>query len=251
MKKGRGGPTLAGKRRLLLVDDHPVVREGLARRINQESDLEVCGEAASASEARRAVARLHPDLVVLDLSLSDGLALNLIRDLTSLKPGILVLVFTMHDETVYAERALRAGARGYVMKQESPECLLAALRAVLRGDYSVSEKTEASFFRTFLNRPEAPVASSVARLTDRELEVFHLLGQGLATRETAARIGLSIKTIETYRARIMFKLHLNSAPELISFASRWLQSGLAGAPPPLGDLGKPRPRQADARRQRL
>lgn len=230
MKARPATPVPSGKCKVLLVDDHPLMREGLAKRINQEADLLVCGEAASAREARQAVARLRPELVVLDLSLSDGLALELIKDIKSLAPAVPVLVFTMHDEAVYAERALQAGARGYVMKQEPPERLLTAMRAVLRGGYCVSEKTEARFFQTFFGQPPTPAMPVVSRLTNREVEVFHLLGQGLATQEIAARLGRSVKTIETHRARIKEKLHLKSASELISHASRWLASSQGTTP---------------------
>ncbi len=230
MKARPATPVPSGKNKVLLVDDHPLMREGLAKRINQEADLLVCGEAASTREARQAVARLCPDLVVLDLSLSDGLALELIKDIKSLAPAVPVLVFTMHDEAVYAERALQAGARGYVMKQESPERLLTAMRAVLRGGYCVSEKAEARFFQTYFSPPPRPTMPVVARLTNREVEVFHLLGQGLATQEIAARLGRSVKTIETHRARIKDKLHLKSASELIGHASRWLASSQGTTP---------------------
>ena len=215
MTKHPATPAFGGTYKVLLVDDHPFMREGLAKRINQEPGWSVCGEASSAREARGAVARLHPDLVVLDLSLSDCLALDLIQDINGLAPEARVVVFTMHDETVYAERALRAGARGYVMKHEPPERLLAALRAVLRGGFGVSETMEAGFLRSFFN-PVTPHGSpSVRRLTNRELEVFHLLGQGLETQEIAARLGRSVKTIETHRARIKEKLNLRNATELV------------------------------------
>ena len=230
MKTRSPPPAHFGKHKVLLVDDHPFMREGLAKRINQEADLVVCGEAASAREARRAVARLHPDVVVLDLSLADCLALALIKDIQSLAPATVVLVFTMHDEAVYAERALRAGARGYVMKQESPERLLTALRTVLRGEYCVSKNAEAGFLRSFFNQATPHGALSVSHLTNRELEVFHLLGQGLGTQEIADRLGRSVKTVETHRARIKEKLQLKNASELISHASRWLESSKGVSP---------------------
>ena len=230
MKTRPPPPAHFGKHRVLLVDDHPFMREGLAKRINQESDLVVCGEAASAREARRALARLRPDVVVLDLSLSDCLALDLIKDIKSLAPAAVVLVFTMHDEAVYAERALRAGARGYIMKQEPPERLLAGLRTVLRGEFSVSEKAEAGFLRSFFHQATPQGALSVSHLTNRELQVFHLLGQGLGTQEIADRLDRSVKTIETHRARIKQKLNLKNASELISHAGRWLESEEGAAP---------------------
>jgi DNA-binding NarL/FixJ family response regulator len=217
----------SAKRKVLVVDDHPVLREGLAQRINSERDLAVCGEAESARDALRAVANLQPDIVVLDLSLPNGHGLELIKDLKTLQPEVRVLVFTMHDESIFAERAIRAGARGYLMKQESPERLLEAIRTVLRGDYSVSEKASSAFLKSFFAQtqqsPEGG-ASAVARLTDRELEVFELIGQGISTRQIARRLGRSVKTIETHRARIKEKLAVKSAAELSYRASLWAET---------------------------
>lgn len=220
-KKVRGRST---KHKVLLVDDHPVVREGLARRINCERDLTVCGEAETARDALRAIASLRPDIVVVDLSLPRGHGLELIKDLKILHPKLRVLVFTMHDESLFAERALRAGARGYVMKQEPPNRLLAAIRTVLKGDYFLSERTSTEFLGTFLRQSARNTAASVTRLTDRELEVFELIGQGVGTREIASRLGRSVKTIETHRLRIKVKLALKSAAQLVCCASRWVES---------------------------
>jgi DNA-binding NarL/FixJ family response regulator len=222
MKAPPSGTAPNGRRTILLVDDHPFMREGMAKRIQQEPGLAVCGEAARVDEARRAIVRLRPDVVVLDLSLADCLALDFIKDIKTLVPDSRILVFTMHDEAVYAERALRAGAHGYVMKQEPPERLVAALHAVLRGEYCVSKDAETGIMRSFLNPSWRRGARSVNRLTNRELEVFHLLGQGLGTQDIAVRLGRSVKTIETHRARIKEKLHLKTAAELISSAGRWL-----------------------------
>jgi len=224
MKTRKQNPPRSRKRKVLIVDDHPVVREGLAQRINRERDLTVCGEAQTARDALRAVASLQPDIVVLDLSLPSGHGLELIKDLKPLMPDLRVLVFTMHDESIFAERALRAGARGYVMKQEAPERLLAAIRAVLRGDYFVSERASAGFLQTFFNRPAEGTSRSVMRLTDRELEVFQFIGQGVGTREIALRLGRSVKTIETHRARIKEKLSVRSAAELVCRANRWVEA---------------------------
>jgi len=216
--------TRSGTRRVLLVDDHPVVREGLAQRINRERDLMVCGEAQTARDALGAIASLQPDIVVLDLSLPNGHGLELIKDLQILHPEIYVLVFTMHDESLFAERAMRAGARGYVMKQEPPERLLAALRAVLRGDYFVSDNASSAFMQSFFSQPAKARSPSVERLSDRELEIFQLLGQGMGTRQIADRLGRSVKTIETHRARIMQKLAVKSAAQLVCYASRWVET---------------------------
>ncbi|PYJ99585.1 MAG: DNA-binding response regulator [Verrucomicrobia bacterium] len=203
MKKHKIARARSGKQKVLLVDDHPVVREGLAERINRERDLVVCGEAQNAREALRAVASLQPDIVILDLSLPKGHGLELVKDLRTLHPDLRVVVFSMHDESVFAERALRAGAHGYVMKQEPPERLLVAIRTVLRGDY---------------------LTHSVARLSDRELEIFQLIGQGVSTRKIADRLGRSIKTIETHRTRIKEKLAVKSAAELVHRATCWVES---------------------------
>src|ERR1044071_3085455 len=189
------------KRRVLLVDDHPVVREGLAQRINRQRDV-----------------------VVLDLSLPKGHGLELIKDLKNLHPDLPLLVFTMHDENLFAERALRAGARGYVMKQEPPERLLAAVRTVLNGEYFLSDKASSTFLHTFFRHSSENTGPPIGGLTDRELEVFELIGQGVGTRSIADRLGRSVKTIETHRARIMEKLSLKSAAELVVRASRWVES---------------------------
>jgi DNA-binding NarL/FixJ family response regulator len=227
--------TRSGKYKVLLVDDHPVVIEGLAQRINRERDLVVSGEARSAREALRALAEVQPDVVVVDLSLPRGHGLQLIKDIKTLQPILPVLVFTMHDESIFAERSLRAGARGYVMKQEPPERLLAAIRTVIRGEFFVSEKTTSSFLQTFLQQPTGSQGKTIARLSDRELEIFELIGQGVGTREIAEQFGRSIKTVETHRARIMQKLSVKSAAELVVRASRWVDSrrdAQLGTPPP-------------------
>ncbi|MEW6303995.1 MAG: response regulator transcription factor [Verrucomicrobiota bacterium] len=209
------------KRKVLVVDDHPVVREGVALRINRESDLVVCGEAETAPAALRNIARCLPDVVIVDLSLPNGHGLELIKDLRSQYPELPVLVFSMYDESLFAERALRAGALGYVMKQEPPERLLEAIRTVLQGNYYVSKKATGAFLQNYFHQS----IGSVANLTDRELEVFQLIGQGVGTRKIAERLGRSVKTIETHRARIMEKLSVGSASELVVHASRWVEGG--------------------------
>ncbi|PYJ55458.1 MAG: DNA-binding response regulator [Verrucomicrobia bacterium] len=224
MKKPRIARARYGKQKVLLVDDHPVVREGLAERINRERDLVVCGEAQNAREALRAVASLQPDIVILDLSLPKGHGLELVKDLRTLHPDLRVVVFSMHDESVFAERALRAGAHGYVMKQEPPERLLVAIRTVLRGDYFISESASSTCLQAFFSRSTKAVTHSVARLSDRELEIFQLIGQGVSTRKIADRLGRSVKTIETHRTRIKEKLAVKSAAELVHRATCWVES---------------------------
>jgi len=224
MKKDKIARARSGKQKVLLVDDHPVVREGLAERINRERDLVVCGEAQNAREALRAVASLQPDIVILDLSLPKGHGLELVKDLRTLHPDLRVVVFSMHDESVFAERALRAGAHGYVMKQEPPERLLVAIRTVLRGDYFISERASSTCLQAFFSRSTKAVTHSVARLSDRELEIFQLIGQGVSTRKIADRLGRSVKTIETHRTRIKEKLAVKSAAELVHRATCWVES---------------------------
>jgi len=224
MKKHKIARDRSGKQKVLLVDDHPVVREGLAERINRERDLVVCGEAQNAREALRAVASLQPDIVILDLSLPKGHGLELVKDLRTLHPDLRVVVFSMHDESVFAERALRAGAHGYVMKQEPPERLLVAIRTVLRGDYFISESASSTCLQAFFRQSTKAVTHSVARLSDRELEIFQLIGQGVSTRKIADRLGRSVKTIETHRTRIKEKLAVKSAAELVHRATCWVES---------------------------
>lgn len=211
-------------RRVCLVDDHPVVRHGLAQLINQAADLHVCGEAEDPTEALAVIQRTRPDLVLVDLTLKGRSGLELIKTLNAATPPRPVLVVSMHDETLYAERALRAGARGYIMKEEAPEKVLMAMRRVLDGQVYLSERMAARVLQQAAGTPHRPAASPVERLSDRELEVFRLLGRGRGTREIAEALNLSVKTVETYRAHIMTKLQLRHAPELIQHAVQWVQT---------------------------
>ncbi|MBI3192796.1 MAG: response regulator transcription factor [Pedosphaera parvula] len=212
------------KRRLLIVDDHPIMRQGLAQLINNEPDLVVCCEAATAGEALAAIAGCPPDLVLADLSLPDKGGLELIKDIQALHAGLPVLVLSMHDEAIYAERVLRAGARGYIMKQEGAAKVMAGIRQVLNGQVCVSEKMSARILDIFSGRRTANTRSPVERLTDREFEVFELLGQGKGSRQVAEQLHLSIKTVEVHRANIKQKLQLKTAPELIRYAVRWVET---------------------------
>ena len=218
-------PSSAGDRtKILIVDDHPVVREGLARRIDRQGDMAVCGEAETAAEALKAVAALRPDLVVVDLTLKDKSGLELIKDLRLRHPETPVLVLSMHDETLYAERALRAGARGYIMKQEAADHIIGAIRRVLGGEVYLSDRMASRLLGTFVGGRAKDVSRSPAdRLSDRELEVFEMVGTGLATREIAERLHVSVKTVEAYRANIKQKLHLRTATELAHHAFQWVQ----------------------------
>jgi DNA-binding NarL/FixJ family response regulator len=212
------------KRKVLIVDDHPVVREGLSKRIDLEPDLVVCGEAQSPAEALRALNQTQPDIVVVDLALAEGHGLDLIKAIRSLPRPVPILVFTMFEEALYAVRTLQAGAKGYLTKQESPERLVSAIRTILRGDFALSPQAASHFLQVSLHPPAHRTASLPDQLGDRELQVFELMGKGLGTREIAAHLGRSIKTIETYRARIKRKLQVNSATALVREAVRWTET---------------------------
>jgi DNA-binding NarL/FixJ family response regulator len=212
-----------GKTRILIVDDHPIVREGLTRRINRQPDLVVCGESGSAAEAMKAIAHCRPDLVIADLTLPDKSGLDLIKDLKARYPKLPALVLSMHDEKLYAERALKAGAIGYVMKQEATEHIIEAIRCALAGHVYLSRDMSARLLGTFVAGKKPTPASPVETLSDRELEVFELTGQGLGTRQVAERLHVSIKTVEAHKIRIKTKLDLESASELAQQAALWAQ----------------------------
>ena len=207
------------KRNVLIVDDHPLLRDGLAKVINQQADLAVCGEAADARAGLAAAAKLRPDVVIADLTMDEGNGLDLIKDLHLRQPNLPVLVLSMHHENLYAERAVRAGARGYVMKREPVAAVLAALRKVLAGQMALSEK----IVRRLLDAPvrsRKSAASPADVLSDRELEVFRLLGQGFGTRQIAEKLRLATSTVESYRAGIKNKLGLARATELVARAAQ-------------------------------
>ncbi len=212
------------KTRILIVDDHPMMRQGLAQLIGAEPDLVVCGEAEDAGGALDAIGALNPDLVLADISLPGKNGLELIKDFQAMQPGLPVLVISMHDESLYAERVLRAGGRGYIMKQEGGKKLMQAIRQVLEGKIYVSDKMSAEILETFSGRRTGGESSPVEKLTDREFEVFQLIGQGQGTREIAEKLHLSVKTVDVHRANIKAKLKLQTASELIRFAVRWLEA---------------------------
>jgi len=222
MKKNPPCPSqVSSRRQVLIVDDHPMTRYGIARLLEQESDLAVCGEAQNAREAVAAVRRLQPHLVLADLTMPGGEGLELIKDLRALAPEMPVLVVSMHDEALYAERALRAGARGYIMKDEGGERLVCAIRQVLAGKTYLSENLSGRVLEVFSGRRRRADDTTIGQLTDREFEVFRLLGQGLTTREIGQRLRLSTKTVETHRLHVREKLGLKSGPALIQYAVRW------------------------------
>jgi DNA-binding NarL/FixJ family response regulator len=204
--------------KILIVDDHPMVRERLGELINQESDLMACGEADDSHSAMEAIAKTKPDLAIVDISLKDTYGIELIKDIKSHHPKLPVLVVSMHDETLYAERALRAGARGYVTKQEASRKVVTAIRQILAGEIYVSEKLASVLVRRVAGKPAGGSGSPADCLTDRELEIFQLLGSGLSVREIAKRLHVSAKTVEAHRAHIKEKLNFNSSSELLRYA---------------------------------
>jgi DNA-binding NarL/FixJ family response regulator len=215
------GLVQAAKKTVLVVDDHPLMRQGLALLINQQQDLQVCGEAEQALAAMHAIARLHPDIVILDISLNGPDGIELLKNIRTTNPGLPVLILSMHDEAIYAERALRARANGYIMKQEATEKVLIAVRRILNGEIYLSDRMSNKMLQQYIGGAPSMIQSRIASLSDRELEVFRLIGEGRATREIAEELHLSVKTVETYQAHIKEKLMLRSGRELIQHAIQW------------------------------
>lgn len=212
---------------ILLVDDHPLMRKGLALTIESEPDLRVIGQAASAEEALDEIEKLKPDVAIVDVSLPGMSGVELIKHLQALQPNLLILVVSRHDESLYAERVVRAGARGYVMKLEADEVIVKAIRQVISGGVYVSDDIKERLVLSMMSGQ--PVGQTpLELLSDRELEVFELTGQGMGTRDIAERLHLSVKTVESYRARIKSKLNLNTAAELMQHAVQWVDSERTG-----------------------
>ncbi|HWH69069.1 MAG TPA: response regulator transcription factor [Candidatus Sulfotelmatobacter sp.] len=209
------------KSRLLIVDDHPLFREGLRQLIEREPDLAVCGEAASAAEALQSVAQLQPDLVLVDISLGSSSGIDLIKSIKNEHEELPVLVISMHDESLYAERALRAGAMGYIMKQEPGKTVKAAIRKVLSGEMYLSERMSSTVISKFMRGQGDRPASPLELLSDRELEVFRMLGQGKGTRQIAQDLNVTVATVNSFRNRIKEKLHLKTATEVMLHAIQW------------------------------
>lgn len=214
----------SGRKKVLVVDDHAVLREGLVAQINREPNLVVCGEAEDARQALAAIAKWEPDLVLADITLPGRNGLELIRDIRALHPGLPVLVLSMHDESLFAERVLRAGGRGYVSKRHSGQRLIEGIRRVLNGKIHVSEDVSTKLFDVLSGRQPAKTLSPVERLTDRELEVFTLIGQAKETKEISSQLGMSVKTVEAHRAGIKRKLKLKTGPELTRHAVLWVEA---------------------------
>lgn len=213
-----------GKKRILLVDDHPIVLEGFAELINGNKEFQVCGTAATAGEAMDAVAKLKPDLVVVDLSLEGGSGLDLIKNLKALHPLLTLLVLSMHDESLYAERALRAGALGYVMKRAESATVLKAIRTVLDGQVFLSPVMRDRMLQKAVGNTLKPDDTGMSHLSDREMEVFQLIGQGRTTRQIAKQLHISVSTVETHRGHLKEKLNLANSTELIRRAVEWVST---------------------------
>jgi DNA-binding NarL/FixJ family response regulator len=221
--RGKNGKNIPSKKRILIVDDHPMMRDGLRLLIANESDLEVVGEADDAAEALTEAERLKPDIAIVDITLRSSNGLDLIKDLQIRSPRTAVLVLSMHDESLYAERVLRAGGRGYIMKQEGGVRIMEGIRQVANGHTYVSPAVSARIIESFSGHARSE-KSAVEQLTDREFEVFQLIGQGLSTKEMADKLRVSVKTIEVHRVNIKEKLGIPTAPELIRYAVRWLEA---------------------------
>ena len=212
------------RKKILLVDDHPLMRRGQADLLNREPDFAVCGEAGTAREAMEAIAKLKPDLVLVDMALPDKDGLELIKDIQSLHPGLPVLAMSMQDESLYAPRVLRAGGRGYVMKHEGPELLAGAIRTVLSGRVALSPRMSAKLLESMVGGTGKAEAGPEAKLTDRELEVLRHFGEGWSTDEIARRLHLSPKTVDVHRGHIKEKLGFKTTPEFTRFAIGWVAS---------------------------
>jgi len=210
-------------KQIFIVDDHPLFREGLVGLVKRETDLAVCGEADNAPQALSAIESSKPDLVLADIGLPGKSGLELVKDIRAVRPELAVLVISMHDETLYAERVLRAGGRGYIMKQEGPEKILQSIRQVLDGQIAVSEKMSARILGSLSDR-RANNNSPIARLTDREFEILQLIGQGKDSHVIAEQLHLSVKTVDAHRGNIKDKLGLKSGTELICYAARWMET---------------------------
>jgi DNA-binding NarL/FixJ family response regulator len=209
--------------RVLLVDDHPIVLQGLTQLINQEPDLTVCGQALTAEKALQAIEQLHPDLAIVDICLRGTGGLELIKAIKRRHPNLPVLVVSMHDESLYAERAIRAGAMGYVMKEKATDELLSSIHRVLEGEIYLSKKMSNKLLSQLVGHSISKTGSTVERLSDRELQVFRLMGKGSTTRQIASELSLSMKTVESYREHLKEKLQLKTAAELVRHAFDWVQ----------------------------
>ncbi|MHC4539577.1 MAG: response regulator transcription factor [Planctomycetota bacterium] len=223
-QKRRQSTTFENKKRVFIVDDHPIVRDGLITIINHEKDLAVCGEADEPQEALKAISELRPDVVIVDITLKDSDGIELTKSLKARYPALPVIVLSIHDELTYAERALRAGGRGYLMKEVVSDKITAAIRTVLTGEIYVSNTMARKMLRKLAGGKADTIIAPTDSLSDRELEIFRLIGQGYRPSKIAQSMHLSVKTVETYRARIKEKLNLADADELLRYAIQWVSS---------------------------
>jgi len=212
------------KTQVFIVDDHPVVRDGLVTIINHEQDFNACGQAEDTTSALKAITELKPDVVVVDISLKNSDGIELTKSIKAGYPGLPVIIFSVHDESVYAERALRAGAQGYMMKETIAENIIKAIRTVLNGEIFVSDKILKKLLHEIAGNKTGTDKMPIDNLSDRELEIFRMIGEGLKASEAAKQLHLSIKTVETYRTRIKEKLGLVNASELLQYSIRWAKS---------------------------
>ncbi len=212
------------KKKIFIVDDHPIVREGLTVIINHEKDLEICGEADEAREAFNAISELRPDVVIVDITLKNSDGIELTKNLKARYPTLPVIVLSIHDESTYAERVLRAGAQGYLMKEVVSKNIVSAIRTVLSGEIYVSNTMGKKLLRKLASGKAATISDPMDSLSDRELEIFRLIGQGYKPSKIAQCMHLSVKTVDTYRTRIKEKLNLGDADELLRYAIRWVSS---------------------------
>jgi DNA-binding NarL/FixJ family response regulator len=215
-------------RRILIIDSHPLVRQGLRRVIENEDDLMICAEADTARNARNAIKECKPDIIIADIGLNQGDGIELVRDVRAHYAHLPILVLSSHDETIYAERMLSVGANGYIMKQATSEQILFSLRRVLDGDIYVSEGVGFNMIRKSASHGALISSNPIDRLTDRELQILHLMGKGMSTRDTACLLNLSIKTIESHRHRIKYKLNLTTGSQLVQYAINWFTGQEAG-----------------------
>jgi DNA-binding NarL/FixJ family response regulator len=224
IRKESRSSTASNKRKVFIVDDHPVVRDGLTVLINHEPDLYVCGQAAEARQALSGISELKPDVAIVDITLEDSDGIELTKDIKARYPKLPVIVLSMHDESIYAERVLHAGARAYLMKDAVSDKIITAIHTVLGGDIYVSDIMAKKLLRKFAGNHVDAVNTSVNNLTDREFEVFRFIGQGNKASRIAARMHISIKTVETYFARIKGKLDLANSAQLLQYAIKWSAS---------------------------
>ena len=217
-------PTSSTKLKVLLVDDHPITRQGMRALVNQQLNLEVCGETDNAAQAVEWVAKLQPDLAIVDISLKTANGIELTKNIKAQAPNLPVLVVSMHDEALYAERALRAGAMGYVMKQDAGEKVVLAIQHLLRGEIFLSPRMKEKMLHRFVKKKREGMVFAIDTLSDREMEVFQLIGNGYSTRQIAEKLGLSSKTIDSYREHLKLKLGLESGAELARHAIQWART---------------------------